>query len=930
MARTLIGREGELGAIQAFLEQVQAGPAVLVLSGEPGIGKTILWEAGIEEAQKRFGRVLSHRSVEAEASLAFAGLSDLVGPVLGKVAALLPPPRRSALEVALLLAEPGEQPPDPRAIGLALLDVLRLLAQQAPVVVALDDLQWFDPSSSAVLQIGLRRLQDEPVGLLATLREAPDVAASFELEGLPQERLSLGPLGLPELHQLLSDRLGLELARPELVRIQEQTVGNPFFALELGRELERRGVRPEPGKPLPIPESLGTLLGERLARLPEETRDVLLVAAAAGRPTVDMLAAAHGGEHAVQEALELVVREGVVLVDDLRIRFSHPLLAAVCYEQPPLWRRRAVHRELAGAVDDVEERARHLALAAESPDAAVASELDAAAEHAAARGAPATAADLSELAAELTRPDPARARQRRLRAANFHRMAGNGERSVAVLEGLLAEVPSGVERADVLLALAPTLRGGAPAMIDLCEQALAEASADDARAARILAMRSWLHVIDLDPPAALVAGRAALEKAERVGDPSLVAMAIGYLGVAESLAGEPTPGLLERGAEIEERQGLVLEYHESPRLALARLGMRLGELDRARAIFEETLAKAAMQGDEGTRGEMLWELSLLEWVAGRWQRALELAVGSYELAGQTQGPAFRAAAARNKALIEADLGLAEEARASAEEILAIAQAIPHEFFGIFGFSALGHLELALGEVEAACSHLRKLPGQLLRRGSKDPFLPLWSDAIEALIALGELEQARSYLEQHELHASRLESPWALANAARCRGLLAAAEGDLNAAFSAFEHVLGEAEVVSYPFEHGRTLLCLGMVRRQARQKRLAREALEQALAIFEELGARPWAEKARAELRRISGRRPSSELTETEERTARLAAEGRSNKEIASALFMSVHTVEAHLTRIYRKLGIHSRTELAARLPSAETPAKPAGVAAKE
>ena len=174
-ATAVVGRDGELGSIQAFLAEVEQGPAALVLSGEAGIGKTILWEVGVEEARERFGHVLSHRSVEAEASLAFAGLSDLLEPVLEEVATELPPLRREALEVALLLAGPGDQPPDPRAIGLAFLDVLRLLAEHGPVLVALDDLQWLDSSSAVVVPLALRRLRDERVGLLATLRTGPEV-----------------------------------------------------------------------------------------------------------------------------------------------------------------------------------------------------------------------------------------------------------------------------------------------------------------------------------------------------------------------------------------------------------------------------------------------------------------------------------------------------------------------------------------------------------------------------------------------------------------------------------------------------------------------------------------------------------------------------------------------------------------------------------
>ena len=236
-------------------------------------------------------------------------------------------------------------------------------------------------------------------------------------------------------------------------------------------------------------------------------------------------------------------------------------------------------------------------------------------------------------------------------------------------------------------------------------------------------------------------------------------------------------------------------------------------------------------------------------------------------------------------------------------------------WSILTIGVLGRLELMLGDVEGALACLRELPKELLSTGYEDPTAPVWADAIEALVAGGELATARTYLDAFEASARRVGTPWGSAGAARCRGLLSAAEGEVVDAYESFERSLSELDGLPFPLERARTLLCLGMVRRQAQQKRAAREVLEQALAIFEELGADLWAEKARAELRRISGRRPADEeLTETEHRVAELAAHGRTNKEIAAELFMGVSTVEAHLSRVYRKLGLRSRTELAGRI----------------
>jgi DNA-binding CsgD family transcriptional regulator len=917
MATEAIGREHELVVVQSFLTAAEQGPTALVLSGEPGIGKTILWEAAIERARERFGRVLLCRGVEAEAGFAFAGLSELLAGVLEEVAPSLLPPRRRALEVALLLVEPGEETTDAHGIGLALLDVLRLVAGERPLVVAVDDLQWLDVSSAAVLQIALRRLRDERVGFLATLRTAPGVSAPFALERSFSDdrlsRLSLDPLSLGSLHHLLRDRLALELTRPELSRVLETSGGNPFFALELGRELARTDTRPAPGRALQIPESLHELLGGRLARLPAETVDVLLQAAALARPTVAIMARAHGDLERVRGALDEAVRERVVELDDPSLRFAHPLLASICYEQAPPWKRRAVHGALAGAVTDLEERARHLALAAEGPDASVAAELEAAAEQAGGRGATAAAAELSELAAESTPDDPGPARQRWLRAADFHRLAGDPERATALLEQLLTEVPSGVERADILLVLISMLSPGR-SMVERCDAALAEAGGDDARAARILGFRSWGYLLEGDVGTALADARGALEAAERAGDPVLIAVAIGRIGQAEMWAGEVTPGLLERGTEIEERLGLSLEFMESPHVMLARLLMRRGELDRAHVILEELEARAAARGDEFTRVLIMWFLSTVEWLAGNLQGALERAAAADELADQTQFPHRRAWAGRARALVEADLGLVEEARATAEKALEWSQARSDEIWDVYSLGVLGRLELVLGDLEAAAGRVRDLPGRFRAAGWHDPTVPAWPDALETLVALGELAEARDHLESYEAHAQGLGSPWARAAAARCLGLLRAAEGDLDGAFAAFDQALAQLDTHPFPLERGRTLLCLGVVRRQAGQRKAARGVLEQALGIFDGLGAGLWADKTRNELRRISGRRAAAEeLTETERRVAELAAQGRSNKEIAAELFIGASTVEMHLSRVYRKLGVR-RSELGGRL----------------
>ena len=450
-------------------------------------------------------------------------------------------------------------------------------------------------------------------------------------------------------------------------------------------------------------------------------------------------------------------------------------------------------------------------------------------------------------AAELTPGDPALVRARCSRAARFHRLAGNAGRAGELLRRLLDETPSGVERSDLLFELAMTVRFDA----HLCDEALAEAGDDDARAARILAFGSGLRLFEADVRAAPVDGRRALETAERVDDPLLIAAAISQIGFAEGYAGEVTKGLLERGAEMEQRLGLVLEFFASPRFALARSLMRFGDLERSRVILHELEAAAAARGDEGTRVMVVWALAMLEWLAGYWSLALEHATTAEELTDQMQYAHGRFWVGRVKAPLEADLGLVEQARASALDSLGFAEASSNEYYTVLACGALGRVELALGNLESAGGYLRDLPDRLQAGGILDPTVSLWSDTIETLIRLGELDQASALLDRYDDNAQRLGSPWALAAAGRCRGLLSAAKGDGAAAEAFLEGARAALEDRAHPFELGRALLALGSVRRRAQQKRPARVALEQALAIFAELGARMWADQARSELRRI-------------------------------------------------------------------------------
>ena len=424
VVRAIVGREDELGLIRAFLDRAADAPRALVLDGEAGIGKSTLWQAAVEEARARSARVLLSQPAEAERGLAFAGLGDLLEPVLDDILPSLPAPRRRALRIALLLEE-AEGPVDPRALGVAVRHAIEVLAEDAPLVVAVDDLQWLDPSSVASLAFALRRLQ-AGVGILLARRpgeSAEAVPLEHALGGGQVESLRLGPLSVGAIQVLLRNELDRVFARPTLLRIHEASGGNPFYALELAGAL---GPDVDPTQPLPVPETLEELVDARLAGLPDATRAGLVLASALGTAPVKLLRAAGVAD----DALEAAVAARVVELQDGAVRFTHPLLSSVLYQGLAGAERRAAHGTLADVVVDPLERARHLALATEHPDPAVAAALDEAAALANARGASAMAAELAEHALRLTCVDaPADEHRRAIAAGRAHLAAGEVDRA---------------------------------------------------------------------------------------------------------------------------------------------------------------------------------------------------------------------------------------------------------------------------------------------------------------------------------------------------------------------------------------------------------------------------------------------------------------------------------------------------------------------
>ena len=399
----MVGRERELSLAGEFLDSARERLSVLAFEGEAGIGKTTVWRETVRLAAERGFRVLVCRPAEAEAKLTFSALADVLEPVPDEAFEVLSDVRRRALEIAVLRADPGTTGVDRRTVGAAVRSLLAELAGAGPVLVAVDDVQWLDASSAATLEFALRRSWAGAIGFLVSrrAREPSALKLSDLAEPARLTRVTVGPLSLAALHNLLRDQLGEAPARSTLVRIHEAAGGNPLFALEVGRVLAETGVPPA-GEPLPVPTDVRELVRRRISKLPPATREALLAAAALAAPREDVIGAVLG--RPVATDLEPAELQQIAALERGAVVFAHPLFAGAVYGSATSAERRAMHRRLADALDDPEAQARHLALAAEGRDEEAAAVAHVAAGQAASRGAPAAAAELVELALRLTQP----------------------------------------------------------------------------------------------------------------------------------------------------------------------------------------------------------------------------------------------------------------------------------------------------------------------------------------------------------------------------------------------------------------------------------------------------------------------------------------------------------------------------------------------
>ncbi len=856
-----VGRETELAAIGEFLGSLQAGPGALVITGEAGIGKTTLWNAGNRLAAGHGFTVMPCRPVESEAQLAFSALADLLADLPEKAFAELPAPQRRALDAAMLRADPAGQPPDRRAVAVAALGVLRVLCRSGPLLLTVDDLAFTDTSSFLVLVYALRRLGREHAGLLATARpgDVEDLELGTALGPGALRRLEVGPLALSAFRAALNSRRPEPLGRTLLARLHDASGGNPFVGLELTAALDARGETVEPGDPLPVPASLRALARGRLDALPAHARQTALYVAAVPNPTVAGIVAA-GGDWA-RTGLDVAEAARVIEVAGQRIRFSHPVLRSVAYSQATAGERRDAHRVLAGVTAEPEERARHLALAAEGPDAAVATELDVAANTAYLRGAPGAAAELASLAVTMTPAGSQADRARRLiRSGELFDAAGDYESAQLVIDRAIAESVPGVSRARTLYLQAKVARNvrNGPSAAALLEQGLAEAAPDDLRLRAAMHRDLGFVLANLGDPAGREHYRQALELAGRAGDPALLAQARLLCEFAEVADGRPLrlaalSRWLDDLAAADPVSGAVTEHQAMelrPKVVASHLLRFAGDLAAARRLLLDEYRAVVEQGADSDLPLLaIWLVELETW-AGNWSLAERYADQGYRAAMSSAGPL--AAACGMRSILRACRGQLIDARRDADSAIEGARSFGWALPALWGAHAHGLASLSLGDAAGAHAALDAGSDPLLARAIGNPFYArlVVPDDVEALVRLGKVDQAERLITMFGEVSRGSHSDPAIAAAARCRALLAGTQGAHEAAAAALAGAFAAHARLEMPFEEARTYLAAAETHRMAGHGQAAARHARTALGLFQQLGAVVWAARAREELAR--------------------------------------------------------------------------------
>lgn len=893
-----IGRDDELARLEAALAATATASTVMTIEAPAGAGKSAVLTAAAAAAAAAGALVLRCAPVAAEADLAYAALGDLFDPiddlsVLGDV------PRR-ALERALLRVAPSPDVDlDARVIGQACTALWSALADRQPVFIAIDDVQWLDAASAAALAFAVRRLPATGVLVVAARRTGepgPTLPGTTEL---------LAPLRDDIVRRVLAQnpRDHRPLSGPRTAAIVRVAAGNPLYALELARAAADTGDS-RGDTELVVPRSLDDLVAERFEGLDGAEFEGLAVAALAARPDVTLVR-----RLGLLEGIERAERAGIVTTTSGRIVFDHPLFAAAVLARTPPVARRRVHLLLAESVDDPVESVLHAARGADEPDAALAAQLSDIATSLARRAAVEHAAEFAVLAAQRSPAGDPMRDERHITAALLSFQRGDPDTVEAMLAAIDAASLTPTLRRRELMTRAHVAfsNGGAADSIRFATAALDLCTTDTER----VEVHSLLSRVDwMDFVASAAHAQHALQLLEHT-DVGLGVRVSAMLAHAEAqfLTGHGLDhGLFRQIIELE--RDLAPFAGDSAHGAYAALLKYADDVDTARSMFLDLLGR---NEDDGALPYALSHLPQIELWTGHWDLAEDYAQRHLEAATRTGQHDQIAQARYNLALIDVMRGDTASARELALETLAASGHDGDRWNERGGLGLLGHCALADGDAATASEILDRWHHISEEMGLTEPgYCRLQPDHVEALVACGRLVDADRLATTMRSRAAQLDRPTLIASAARVSALVAAASGDRAAAIAGATSAVAGYATTSLVFDHARALLTLGQIHRRFREKAAARDALQQALTVFERLGAEQFATRARHDLARI-GLRPAAALglTETERRVAQLAATGRTVRQVGDELFISPKTVEANLTRVYRKLGVSGRAELA-------------------
>jgi DNA-binding CsgD family transcriptional regulator/polyhydroxyalkanoate synthesis regulator phasin len=891
--------------VQNHVSELLASGGSVLLRGPAGIGKSTLLESIVLERPDTL--VLRVSAAEVESGLPYLTLVDLFGKVLADHGVVLRGHLRAALDAALLRTAAPATAQDELAVRLAVLELLRALSGRHPVLLVIDDLPWVDEPSAGVLRFVARRLSGLPVQMIAAARVTGpnDIVPRADLCPPPCQELTLPPLGADDVADLLRTRFGDRLSRSAILRVHAASGGNPLYALELGRAVAERGEPITLDEPLPVPDRLRGLMTARIAALPEQTRASLIVAAAAARPSRELLNRTGAGS---LELLSPALDAGVAsLSSDGALRFSHPLLREMVYADAPLHDRTEAHARLAAAVDDPVERARHLALAHPEPDAGLADTLSDAATVARRRGAPAVAADLAQLAADRT-PDLAIASVRRLDAARYAEAAGMTGEAVALANDALQHASDPTVRVSLRLLLIDLAGQDYSRVGPLLDAAYHDAGENPALAAKVRLYRGKKALYDADNSAALAEFEWAQQLAEVSGDMETLVEALverGSLGLDENEA--VSEQLLSRAAELAKTLPLTSSTILVRRIAATNL-TRSGETAEGIRQLESLRVSVEDGGSVVDLSSIMIALQRAYMRAGRMADSLNAGRAAARLFGDmevTPGPGlFTGALAElhggNLATTAQQAGAAVEAcmAASDEDWLRAAYAV------------LGQVALLRGDAAGAVELMRSSYDIEVRRGGPHPDVIIWhADYIEALALSGARAEASRVLDEVTKAVEEQRADMCRLGLARAAATIAATEGDTRTASAELTNALDTWARHPFPFEVARAWHTLGAIERRGHRRAAAREALVEAERRYASMGALPYRVVAQAELEKLNGPRGLG-LSETEQRIVDLVRRGATNREIARATFLSVKAIEANLTRLYRRFGVRNRDQL--------------------